>query len=124
MSDAKQSNWQWIAVVAVLGCMLYSQQTKEPKPDSPVVVDTRRLSHDAAVAMVRRMGDDMEKIANSDAKTVMEAAAISVELDRATRDEFKKNTGEFMSKALGDDQLSETSKQFFLDMAAGFRSVK
>lgn len=34
MSDTKQSNWQWIAVVALLGYMLYSQQTKvEPKPD-------------------------------------------------------------------------------------------
>lgn len=47
MSDAKQSNWQWIAVVAVLGYMLYSQQAKEPKPepkpDVPVVVTITKV---------------------------------------------------------------------------------
>lgn len=128
MSDKKETNYlPWIAV-AVLGYLLWSNQAVDPKPDpvnpKPVVVDARKLSHDAAVAMVRRMGDDIEKVANSDAKTVMEAAAISVELDKATRDEFKESASEFMSKALGNDQLPTTSKQFFLDMAAGFRSVK
>jgi len=128
MNEVKQANYlPWIAV-AVLGCMLWSQQSvgpkPEPKPDVPVVVDARKLSHDVAVAMVRRMGDDMEKVAKSDAKTVMEAAAISVELDKATRDNFKKTMGDFMQQSQGNDQLPATSKQLFLDMAAGFRSVK
>lgn len=127
MSEKAETNYlPWIAV-AVLGYLLWSNQTKvepvNPTP-KPVVVDARKLTHDTAVAMVRRMGDDIEKVAKSDAKTVLEAAEISVKLDEATRDEFKKNVGEFMSKALGNDELPDTAEKFFLDMAAGFRSVK
>jgi hypothetical protein len=53
MSDTKQSNWQWIAVVAVLGYMLYSQQTKvEPKPaPKPDVVTIEKATAGVLSAM-------------------------------------------------------------------------
>jgi hypothetical protein len=58
MSDTKQSNWQWIAVVAVLGYMLYSQQTKvepkpEPKPDVPVLVTIEKATASVLASMKR-----------------------------------------------------------------------
>ena len=113
-------------IALVLGYMLWTKpDTPIPTPDpKPVVVDVRRASHDAAVAMVHRMADDIGKMWDQKPKTVLEAAELSVEFDEKTRDEFKRSVAKFMEPALGNNQIPATADKLFKDMQAGYRSVK
>ena len=116
----------WIAMV-VIGYMLWTKQDASPKPTpdpTPVSVDVRKASHDAAVALVHRMADDIAKVSASKPKTVLEAGTLSVELDEATRDEFKRSLAKFMKPILGTDQMPDASTKLFKDMEAGYRSVR
>lgn len=114
-------------IALVLGYMLWSKQDTAPSPwpdPKPVVVDVRKASHDAAVVMVHRMADDIGRMWEQKPKTVLEAAALSVELDEKTRDEFKRSVAKFMEPALGNNQIPTTADKLFKDMQAGYRSVK
>jgi hypothetical protein len=113
-------------IALALGYMLWTKDSSPgPAPDpKPITVDVRKASHDAAVAMVHRMADDIGKMWEQKPKTVLEAAAISVELDEKTRDEFKRSVAKFMEPGLGNDQIPTTADKLFSDMQAGYRSVK
>ena len=74
MSEAKQANYlPWIAV-AVLGYMLWSNQTKvEPKPDVPVVVTIEKATASVLASMkvenARVFNEAASKVEKGELKT-------------------------------------------------------